>query len=89
MILIGFSGFLRYDELRRLKCFNLKIFVLLATAARHILDRVCFGLRLIQAPAVYHSGSGTCRAKSFSCLAWTSHPIFTSGSSRPIFYNGG
>ena len=35
--------------------------------ARHILDRFCFGLRLIQAPnkpAGYHSGSGTCHAKT-------------------------
>ena len=26
MILIGFSGFLRYDEISRLKCCNLKMF---------------------------------------------------------------
>ena len=39
--------------------------------ARHILDRFCFGLRLIQAPnkpAGYHSGSGTCRAKTILYL---------------------
>ena len=44
--------------------------------ARHILDRFCFGLRLIQAPnkpAGYHSGSGTCRTKTISYLDISSH----------------
>ena len=42
----------------------------------HILDRFCFGLRLIQAqnkPAGYHSGSGTCRAKTISYLDISFH----------------
>ena len=61
----------------------------------HILDRFCFGLRLKQAPnkpAGYHSGVGTCRAKTIS---YVDVPFFRSGhlvplfgSLRPIFYNG-
>ena len=42
----------------------------------HILDRFCFGLRLIQAPnkpAGYHSGSGTSRAKIITYQDISSH----------------
>ena len=41
-----------------------------------ILDRFCFGLRLTQAPnepAGYHSGYGTCRAKTISYQDISSH----------------
>ena len=44
--------------------------------ARRILDRFCFGLRLIHAPnkpTGYHSGSGTCRAKTTSYQDISSH----------------
>ena len=67
-------------------------FGLIVYGKQDILDRFCFGLRLIQAPikpAGYHSGSGTCRAKTISCQD------ISSGSSRttfrlprPVFYNG-
>ena len=50
----------------------LLLFALLA----NILDRFCFGLRLIQVqnkPAGYHSGSGTCHAKTISYQDISSH----------------
>ena len=69
---------------------------LLLWQAIRILDRFCFGLRLIQAPnkpAGCHSGSGTCRAKpsrtrTFRSIFRPGHLVPLFGSPRPIFYNG-
>ena len=50
--------------------------ICLVRQARRILDRVCFGLRLIHAPnkpAGYHSCSGTCRTKTISYQDILSH----------------
>ena len=63
----------------------------------HILDRFCFGLRLIRAPnkpAGYHFGSGTCRAKTISYQDISSHffaPVISyhfSGHLVPSFIMG-
>ena len=59
-------------------------------ASKTYIGSVFFGLRLMQAPnkpAGYHSGPGTCRDKTISCLDITSH-FFRPSHLVPSFIMG-
>ena len=79
-------NFRLYCIFSHLHCIFLDLYLIFGHFYSILLHWFCFGLRLIQAPnkpAGYHSGSGTCRAKTISYLDISSH--FSSGSSRTIF----